>query len=246
MIYLFLAFFVIFALVIFWHLVTRKYINPYTLTIFFGKKGCGKSTLLQKLAVYYSKRGYNVYCNVGDSDLKEANKIVITDLPQLAEAGHQLQHYNNSLPAESLRRQYSKSGLTVACAIKQPAVILCDEINLLWDNRNFKNFSPDLQKYFRLQRHYKHKFIAFSQTFDCDKKIRDLADALYIVSRFARVFIRAKGYYKKVVVVSPSEDNSRETANMTDDFIPMGFFSDLFSPFHAWLPKWVKYHDSFK
>ena len=73
----------IIVIILVWHLLTKKYINPYVLTILFGKKGCGKSTLLQKLAVYYNKRKYNVYCNIGDSDLKDVIQIPITDLPRL-------------------------------------------------------------------------------------------------------------------------------------------------------------------
>lgn len=244
--FVFILFCSIFVLIIVWHLLTKKYINPYTLTILFGKKGCGKSTLLQKLAVYYKKRGYNIYCNIGDSSLKDVIAIPINDLPRLSEAGHALFHYKDPSLAQKIQEDYSKKGLTCPPYVKDHSVILCDEINLLWDNRNFKNFSPDLQRYFRLQRHYHHIFIGFSQTYDCDKKIRDLADSLLICTRVARVWIRTKAYVKKVVVVSPENDNSRDTATMTDDFIPLGLFHDLFSQFQAWLPKWVKYHDSFK
>lgn len=297
---------VIVVLIIIWHLLTKKYLNPYQLIIIFGKKGCGKSTLLQKLAVYYRKRGYHVYCNYGDSNIKECTQIPIQDIPYLAEAGHAIEHYkdysvyqsyvemynerlknerkkhsttsiiNNSInrnhlnqggkinetQQQEVKRAGNKMNVTsqlnvgtvsqrmlsdnVPLPLKSPAVILCDEINLLWDNRNFKNFSPELQRYFRLQRHYHHIFIGMSQTFDTDKKIRDLSDQLLICNRVGRVWIRTKSYVKKVVVVSPENANSRETATMTDDFVKLGFFNDLFSPYQAWLPKWVKYHDSFK
>lgn len=236
----------IFALILIWHFATKKYINKYTLTIIFGKKGCGKSTLLQKLAVYYRKRGYHVYCNVGDTDIKECSQIQIQDLPKLAEAGHRLEHYNDRSLVTQIENEYRKKNITTLPLVKQPAVILCDEINLLWDNRNFKNFSPEMQRYFRLQRHYRHIFIGFSQTFDCDLKIRNLSDYLVICKRHFRVWITTKAYVKKVVVVSPENGNNRETATMTDDFVPLGWFHDLTSPYNAWLPKWVKYHDSFK
>lgn len=237
------------ALVITWDCLTKKYLNPYKLVVIFGKKGCGKSTLLQKLAVYYTKKGYTCYCNIGDSELKECKQIPINDLPKLAEAGHLLVTKNDKTLAEQLFNEYKdkyKDVPNLACYIKEPSVILCDEINLLWDNRNFKNFSSDLQKYFRLQRHYRHIFIGFSQTFDCDKKIRDLADELLICKRLLRVFIVTKAYCKKVVVISPENANSREVATMTDDFVPLGFFHDTFGQFRAFLPYWVKYHNSFK
>lgn len=257
MLYIFLILFVIVFGFLVFHLLTKKFLNPFKLYLFFGKKGCGKSTLLQKLVSYYHKRGYNCYCNVGDSDLPLVTPIVIEDLPQLSLA------YRNSKLKDPLIRKYYKQyvdpsfdlkkgvlpnniKLPVAVSVKPHSVIFCDEINLLWDNRDFKSFPKDLQRYFRLQRHYKHIFIGFSQTYDCDKKIRDLADELIIVNRVARVWIRCKSYIKKVVVVSPEGENNRETAIMTDDFIPRGFLSDVFSPFNAWLPYWVKKHDSFK
>lgn len=81
---------------------------------------------------------------------------------------------------------------------------------------------------------------------DCDKKIRDLADVLLICKRTLRVFVTTKAYQKKVVIVSPKQDNSRDTATMTDDFVALGRLWDWSHPFRAWLPKWVKVHDSFK
>lgn len=238
--FIFWFFFILFALVLLWHLLTRKYVNTYKLYLLFGKKGCGKSTMLQKLAVYYRKRGFHVYCNIGDSDLKQCIQIPIQDLPQLS-----LAYKDHKLRSE-LKAKYLKAGIKSPDHVKPQSVILCDEINLLWDNRDFKSFPKDMQKYFRLQRHYKHIFIGFSQTYDCDKKIRDLADYLLIVRTTARVWIHAKAYVKKVVVISPEDENNRETATMTDDFVPLGLFYNLTSQFNAWLPKWVKLHDSFK
>lgn len=249
--------------------LTKRYISPYKLYILFGKKGVGKSTLLQKLAVYYSKRGYRVYCNIGDSSLSCAIPIDISLLPSLSSNYSTLR---TSLDEDTIAflegcglksknpqlscRKNQKGGLFVKVKDKvlyegkdfvlPHSVILCDEINLLWDNRDFKAFPKDLQKYFRLQRHYKHIFIGFSQTYDCDKKIRDLADELIIVSRSLRVFIWGKSYVKKTVVVSPTTNSTTDVAKMTDDFKSVGLISNIFSPFKAFLPYWVKKHNSFK
>lgn len=239
---------VLFVLFFVFDRLTYKYISPYNLYLIFGRKGCGKSTMLQKLAVWYRKRGYHVYCNLGDTDIKECVQIPINDLPRLSEAGHMIDHYHDRSLYDQILSEYKskyKDNVPPA-ALKSPAVILCDEINLLWDNRDFKNFSKDMQKYFRLQRHYKHIFVGFSQTYDCDKKIRDLADYLMICKRSLRIFITTKAYQKKVVVVSPKGDNVRDVATMTDDFVPMGVFWDLTHQFRAFLPKWIKFHDSFK
>lgn len=225
------------------HFLTKKYINPYTFTIIFGKKGCGKSTMLQKLARYYDKRGYKVYCNVGDSFESFVQPIPVKQCARLL-GQYASNRSSDSWDDDDYRRFCHDNKIPY---VQREAVILCDELNLIWDNRDFKNFDQNTAAYFRLQRHFKHKFIAFSQTYDCDKKLRDLADELLICRRILRIFIRTKAYFKKVVVVSPSSDNSRETAIMTDDFIPRGLLYDLiFSPFHAFLPRWVKHHNSFK
>lgn len=242
-------FFIVLIFVVFyflWEILTRKYVNPYQLYLVFGHKGCGKSTMMQKLVKYYSKKKYTCYCNIGDSELPDVIQIPIDDLPRLSEAGHRIFHYKDFSLAKEIQEEYKKNGIKSPPFIKVHSVIFVDEINLKWDNRNYKSFSPEMQKYFRLQRHYKHIFIGFSQTYDCDKKIRDLADFLLICRKTARVWVHTKCYYKKTIVISPEKENSRETAIMTDDFIPMGFFYDLTSPFQAWLPKWVKFHDSFK
>lgn len=244
--FLIIFFCVFLTLYLVWEFSTRKYLNPYKLYVLFGPKGVGKSTLLQKLAKYYKKRGYTVYCNIGDCDSKDVIQIPIDDLPRLAYAGHQIYHYKNFEPSKKIKEEYEKQGITSPPFVKLHSVIFHDEINLKFDNRNFKNFSKEDQQYFRLQRHYKHIYIGFSQTFDCDKKIRDLADYVVIIKKSFRIWIRSKAYYKKPVIISPNEQNSRETATATDDFVPMGLLYDLFSPFQAWLPKWVKLHDSYK
>lgn len=240
--FLYFLFFTFVFLFLLYQLLTRKYNNPYQLYILFGKKGCGKSTLLQKLVVKFSRRGWNCYCNLGDSVLPGCIAIPIKKfLPKLSKAYH-----DKELRVKN-RVELDRLGYTdVPDYIKPHSVIFCDEINLLFDNRDFAKFSTETQEYFRLQRHYKHKFIGFSQTFDCDKKIRDLADYLIIIKKRFRVFVRCKAYTKSIVVVRPKSDNSRDVATMTDDFQPMGFLWDFMSPFHAFIPKWVKKHNSFK
>ena len=61
----FFIFIVLFIVFLFsYHLLTRKYLNPYKLIMIFGKKGCGKTTTIAKFAHQHKKKGWNVYSTV--------------------------------------------------------------------------------------------------------------------------------------------------------------------------------------
>ena len=118
----------------------------------------------------------------------------------------------------------------------QNSFIVIDEINLLWDNRDFKKFDPAIQKWFREQRKHKCKVIGYSQTFDCDKKLRDLADRLAIQIKFARVFSKRRYYIKTPRVISA--EVARDHSKICDDYIKVPwFFGGLDFTF---IPKYVK------
>lgn len=187
--------------------LTRRFVSPYTLDIYFGRKGCGKSSTLQRLAQKYYKLGWNVYCDDGNTMQPFVTPIDCSKL------------WTYKLPENS--------------------VVLIDEINLLWDNRDFKSFPKPLQKYLRLQRHKKIKLIMFSQTFDCDAKIRNLADTLYLCNKFARVFTICTGYFKRPVILTALE--TRQEGKITDDFRKLPFWCTQIT----FIPKWIKKYDSF-
>lgn len=126
--------------------------------------------------------------------------------------------------------------------IKPHSVILIDEVNLLWDNRDFKKFPQELNRWFRAQRHNKIKVILFSQTSDVDKKIRDLTDRIYLVRRYFEVLIMCFPFEKDIDPPNPKRmQNANEFVDTyhKKNFGPVGIM-------YCWLPKWVKMHDSFK
>ena len=83
----------------------------------------------------------------------------------------------------------------------EKSCIFIDEVSLIWDNRDFKNMDKRVIEWFRYQRHHKCRVYFFSQTFDIDKKLRDLADDMFLVNKFLRVFVVAKHIVRKPVVV---------------------------------------------
>ena len=118
---------------------------------------------------------------------------------------------------------------------------LLDEINLFWDNRDFKSFSKDVQKFFRYQGHFRCTVICFSQTWDCDLKIRSLTDNLFLAKKwFGRLTVLKR--VEKFISVIPPSDNSEggisEGYQLTRFFVPR-------SRFFIWLPRWWKYVDSY-
>lgn len=198
---------IIFVSTILWHLLTRKYLSPYTFTLVFGKKGVGKSLSMQKDILKHLKRGWKVYAD-SNTNIKD---VVMIDASKI---------YTYRFPRNSL--------------------IVIDEINLLWDNRDFKKFDKNIQDWFREQRKKGIKIIAYSQTFDCDKKLRDLTDTLAIQRKFMRVWTVRRYYVKTPRIISAEE--ARDTARIADDYVkvPLLFRGVDFT----FIPKYIKCYDT--
>lgn len=204
-----LILFILLGLLVIFKFYTLKFRNPYKLILIYGKKGCGKSTIAQKIIYQHWKRGWNVYCNIGDSRMKWCTEI----------------------DASKLWEQ----------KIKEHSLVVIDEVNLLWDNREFKTFPKELGQWFRLQRHYKIKVVLFSQTADADKKIRDLTDRVYLCRRFMDVLIYCKPYEKDIEYREPKMEG--QASGFMDVYKAMNF--GPIGCLYCWLPYWVKTHDSF-
>lgn len=199
--------FVFCSAVLIWHMLTRKYLSPYTFTLVFGKKGVGKSLSMQKDILKHLKRGWKVYAD-SNTHIKD---VVMFDASKI---------YTYRFPRNSL--------------------IVIDEINLLWDNRDFKKFDKNVQDWFREQRKKGIKIIAYSQTFDCDKKLRDLTDTLAIQRKFMRVWTVRRYYVKTPRIISAEE--ARDTARIADDYVkvPLLFRGVDFT----YIPKYIKHYDT--
>lgn len=211
------------CLILIWHFTTLKYLNPYKLLFYFGKKGSGKSTLLSKIAYENLKKGKTVYS-------QEIMEFKIRTKPF-----HKKEYFSTVSFEPSRIYSYSFS---------PGSVILIDEASLLWSNRDFKNFDKGIVEWFQQQRKYKVSVHLFSVSFDIDKKIRDLCDEMYIVQKFLRVFSVARHVVRKPVIVHPVGD---APASIQDDIIEDGL---LLAPFggmkFTFIPKWTKYFDSFR
>lgn len=103
---------------------------------------------------------------------------------------------------------------------------------------------PKVIEWFRYQRHHYCRVYFFSQTFDIDKKLRDLADDMYLVNKYLRVFVAARHIIRKPVVVHPGPESP---ARIDDDMVVDGPLLWLFGGLiTAYIPYWSKRFDSFK
>lgn len=120
---------------------------------------------------------------------------------------------------------------------EQNSVLLLDEVGMIWDARDFKAFKPSVRDFFKLQRHYQVIVYMASQTFDVDKKIRDLCDGMFLHVNFARVFTLGKRITRKVVLtVSTSESESR----ISEDLVMLPFWNWTLT----YIPRYARYFDS--
>lgn len=97
------------------------------------------------------------------------------------------------------------------------SVILVDEVGLIWNNRNFKNFDDRLTVFFKYLRQYKLKIFMFSQAFDVDKKIRDTMDNIYITKRIGDYSI-LRGVAKVQGISTDMDGNGQLVDTYSYDF----------------------------
>lgn len=126
---------------------------------------------------------------------------------------------------------------------EENSVVLIDEVSLIWSNRDFAKFQKSVEQQFRYQRKDKLIIYLFSQTFDIDKKIRDLCDGMYLAEKRFNCIVWLKKISKNPTITeADSRGESRVTENL--EFEPL-----IFWPFGSrkmvWIPKYVKLFDSF-
>ncbi len=124
------------------------------------------------------------------------------------------------------------------------SVILIDEVGMIWDNRQFKNFKTEVRDYFKFQRHERHIVYLFSQTFDIDVKLRNLTDGMYLcVCKFGWLSI-ARKIKRSITLVHPQGDSESRIA---DDLEFEPIFWSLFGAktcIFTFIPHWVGLFDS--
>lgn len=122
------------------------------------------------------------------------------------------------------------------------AVIFIDEISIFYDNRQWKNTSADFISWLRGIGHDRLIVYAYSQTYDVDVKARKLADGIFIMRKYFNCITISRKLQKNIAI----KDSAMNAESQIVDeikFIP--FFLPAATEI-LWLPKYIKYFDSFK
>lgn len=80
-----------------------------------------------------------------------------------------------------LQREYWKQ------SFPPDSLILIDEVGVIHSNRDFKSMPREAIEWYKMQRKRRLTVVVSSQTMDIDKKIRDLADVIYVCRRYSWV-----------------------------------------------------------
>lgn len=124
------------------------------------------------------------------------------------------------------------------------SVVFLDEVNLIWDNRDWKSFRRDVADWFRLQRHYKVTVFLFSQTFDIDVKLRNLTDLMYMCTCHFNVLSLARRVNRKLVIVEPQGESEGRIA---DGYVLQPLILQFFgmrSIYFTWIPFFKRYFNT--
>lgn len=120
----------------------------------------------------------------------------------------------------------------------EKSCVLLDEVGMLYDNRDYKRFKPEVRDFFKLQRHYHCVVYLASQSFDIDKKLRDLTDRMYLVTAVTPWLSLSRPISKRIgLVEASSQGESRIVENLKFMFITSWRFT--------FIPKYAKNFDSF-
>lgn len=161
-----------------------------------------------------------------------------------------------------LAYQYKKKGWNVYSTIPIPgtygfnpkdigklmfppnSAVLIDEVGMIFDNRNFKNFREDTRDWFKLQRHYGCAVHMFSQSYDVDVKLRNLTDNCFLVTNWFNCITVCRKINRFITIVHA--DSGTGESHLADD---MDFTPWYTIPFggavFTWIPHWIPYFDSF-
>ena len=205
----------------------RKFDNPSVVRIFFGVPGSGKTTYAAHLAKLASRKSLSYRLKQ-----KFPNNRLIQIFFRSAKAP--LPVYSN-VPILGTYKLDPKTDLG-RWQIEDCKIII-DEASIEYNNRKFKDLSPEAIKFFKLHRHYGTSIDVFSQSYDdMDITLRRLAHDFYLVRKSILPFFIVIRRIKRKVGI---DENTHQIA----DLYRFGF--PLLDDIYVFMPSVWRLFDSY-
>lgn len=118
------------------------------------------------------------------------------------------------------------------------SVLILDEVGITYNNRNYKTFPESTIKFYKLMRHYHCKCIMASQSWDADKKIRDLTDSMILQTNIGNVISVSRPIKRSITLTEPTSEAESRIADKLE-------FCKIWHWKFYIMPKYFKYFDSF-
>lgn len=188
---------------------------------------------------FYSRRFANPYRLIFIFGKKGAGKSTYMVAEMLKDLKHGWNVYTDMQDCivPGVRIIESSSQLAAFVPESNSALYL-DEVGISFDNRSYKTFDSGLRDFFKLQRKYKCKVVMNSQSFDVDKKIRDVTDSMILQTAIGNVLTLSRPIRRSVALVeATAQADSRIADNLK--------FESLFKWRIRFMPKYFKYFESF-
>lgn len=198
---------------------------------YFGLPGCGKTTHLVATALRENSR-----INKGISKFERILTNVRLSVPDGEESNIYLIDNDD----------IGKYDMSLS-------LILLDEVQMIFDSRDYKSLSPERRNFLMLHRHYKTVIHMYNQIHDgVDKKIRYITNNVYYLKRNL-ITGKTTPHRIKYVMYIPKKPRRNELVQASDAsgditmrYYQTGFFEHLFSKLLIERPvRLQKYYSSF-
>lgn len=116
--------------------------------------------------------------------------------------------------------------------------LFLEEVGITFDNRKYKSFDDGLRDFMKFMRKYKCKCYMNSQSYDVDKKVRDVVDSMILQTSVADCISISRPILKSVTLTEPSAEAESRIAEKLK-------FAGIWHWKFMWMPHYHRYFDSF-